>query len=298
MSSHVVRLMREHNDLLVDERGEFRGLFVPAPKTVVQSMADAWGLGGSRLLDNCVESKLHRVQGRGHLLHYPVSPGPGFFVNDCTFKNLTSDILLDANSDMECALGRALDMIEHKKESQSVSFNLSFVKTKEGNNEAQDPHVDFRWSSLSQEGCGARGDRSLAWKEKVPFSCFFPLTRSGMKLEIWKHRSDHRQGRDEKGVLIDIPFGVMLLMRGDTVHAGGFANGSHGDPRGHAYVYKSGGEAHNTLLTNEEYLPGRSGRLSDVYLHGDDVPALVLERRFKGGEICSPWHSYNNDVES
>ena len=35
-----------------------------------------------------------------------------------------------------------------------------------------------------------------------------------------------------------IPYGTILIVRGDTIHAGAFVNGTEGDPRAHFYVYQ------------------------------------------------------------
>ena len=42
-----------------------------------------------------------------------------------------------------------------------------------------------------------------------------------MNIEIWKARSDHLQMKDDdRGIVVHNPMGVLLLARGDVVHAG------------------------------------------------------------------------------
>ena len=101
----------------------------------------------------------------------------------------------------------------------------------------KDPHIDFLpqtvdpWyvdeSPAARRRTG-RGKR-LGYKERVPFIAFFPLTPDGMAVEVWEARDDHRCGRP--GVLVHIPYGCMMMARGDVVHAGGFSNSSRGNPR-------------------------------------------------------------------
>jgi hypothetical protein len=79
---------------------------------------------------------------------------------------------------------------------------------------------------------------------------FVPLTRNGMFIEVWPRRPTRTETRDKvKGVWVDkrlqgsivyIPYGVALLVRGDTVHAGGMHcdsfNNPYGNPRLHIYI--------------------------------------------------------------
>jgi hypothetical protein len=77
---------------------------------------------------------------------------------------------------------------------------------------------------------------------------FFPASETGMFIEVWPGRpgkhmyKDKRTGIDERmpGTVVYIPYGVMLLVRGDTVHAGGMHcdtyNNPYGNPRLHLYI--------------------------------------------------------------
>lgn len=131
-----------------------------------------------------------------------------------------------------------LERMGYPCDGQEISFYLSFMKTKK-RTIVQDPHIDFKWETVdpwyiddSPARKSKRG-RKLDYKERTPFIAFFPLTPDGMAVEVWQARDDHRTGRD--GVLVHIPFGCMMIARGDVVHAGGFSSSSHGNPRSHLY---------------------------------------------------------------
>jgi hypothetical protein len=128
---------------------------------------------------------------------------------------------------------------------------------------------------------------SLPYKERVPFVAFFPLTTAGLKIELWKSRKHDHLPSTDPGIVIDIPPGVMLLARGDVVHAGGYMNDqTSGDPRGHLYIYRSGGEVHETEIRNNYNLPMPSKqRLITVYTHAPDDSNRAKRKRDDGSGV-------------
>ena len=84
---------------------------------------------------------------------------------------------------------------------------------------------------------------------------FMPLTAAGMFIEIWPGRphSNQREYKRMKqdsiednrmeGSMVFIPYGVLMLVRGDTVHAGAMHCDTHknpyGNPRLHFYIKTS-----------------------------------------------------------
>ena len=67
----------------------------------------------------------------------------------------------------------------------------------------------------------------------VPFIAFAPLSSEGSEIYVWKHRRDHRFSSGLDKMRVFIPYGAMLILRGDTVHAGGLLtkNSALGNPR-------------------------------------------------------------------
>lgn len=134
---------------------------------------------------------------------------------------------------------QALEDMGYSCAGQDIEFYLSFMKTK-NRTVAQDPHIDFKFPAVdpwyvdeSPSTRRAKRGRRHDYTERVPFIAFFPLTEAGMAVEVWPARADHRTGRD--GVLVHIPFGSMMIARGDVVHAGGFSSFPNGNPRCHLY---------------------------------------------------------------
>jgi hypothetical protein len=77
----------------------------------------------------------------------------------------------------------------------------TFIQT---NNEVgchQAPHLDYTWNSI------------VGKQPKIPWSLHLPLTESGSYLFIWTGPGNAKA--------LHIPYGSMLLLRADVVHAGG-----------------------------------------------------------------------------
>jgi hypothetical protein len=125
-------------------------------------------------------------------------------------------------------------------EDQNIQLHLSFVKTLA--TKVQAPHIDFRWEDLEPR----RERRSKGfcgnYNEWVPFIALFPVTEAGMTVEVWNARREHHvpvSTEHKQGRLVEVPYGMILLLRADVVHAGGFATAASGNPRCHYYVYKT-----------------------------------------------------------
>jgi hypothetical protein len=115
----------------------------------------------------------------------------------------------------------------------TYTCDVGYLFTK-NNHTVQKPHVDYK----------RRKQMMSNWIG------FVPLTRNGMFIEVWPRRPTRTETRGKvKGVWVDkrlqgsivyIPYGVALLVRGDTVHAGGMHcdsfNNPYGNPRLHIYI--------------------------------------------------------------
>jgi hypothetical protein len=77
-----------------------------------------------------------------------------------------------------------------------------------------------------------------------------------MTIEVWNARTIHEVAEceeEETGVMVHIPYGKLLLLRCDLVHAGGFTTESSllGNPRCHFYICKTPfGALHNYPNSN------------------------------------------------
>jgi hypothetical protein len=108
----------------------------------------------------------------------------------------------------------------------------------------------------------------------------FPTSEEGMHLDIWPHR-DHRTcslssfqstevSKCEHWLL---PYGHILLLRGDTVHAGGYASSRSGTPRCHVYIHKVCRGRNQPALRGTPYDP----LSSNLYRFSDDASSPSLD---------------------
>mmetsp|Transcript_14256 Transcript_14256/g.29567 ORF Transcript_14256/g.29567 Transcript_14256/m.29567 type:complete len:301 (-) Transcript_14256:2169-3071(-) len=274
----------------MDSTGKRRAAFMQLPPDVLSLLQDAWDLGPTKSTDR-VTRHLRKVQSYSpNLMNYALET-PGFPSHIFKPKNRAKD----AEMQLQFELAKHLMEMGCMPNAQAAEFYLSFLKS--SSSVAQDPHIDFNWEIVQQPTQESSQDsslnnrnsprhRKLPYMERVPFVSFFPLTESGMQVEVWKARANHSDyidGEDD-GVLVHIPMGVLFMVRGDVVHAGGFmASGeatakSRGDPRGHLYIYRNTGEVHATNLSNTYTLPSSSARLDTVYKHCKDAqPAFVFK---------------------
>uniref|UniRef100_A0A7S4W108 Uncharacterized protein n=1 Tax=Ditylum brightwellii TaxID=49249 RepID=A0A7S4W108_9STRA len=84
------------------------------------------------------------------------------------------------------------------------------------------PHIDYKWTTLDKYYSKSDFYKTSSSNKKefqhqqIPWIAFFPLTRSGMKLNVWLE-----EGLPHKLVL---EYGDVAFLRGDVVHSGGFSS--------------------------------------------------------------------------
>ena len=139
----------------------------------------------------------------------------------------------------------------------------------------QDPHLDFPWDSVTRQGINSnRRCCQKLYPDSVPFMLFMPATEVGMYLFVWRSRKDYSLTQDkQEAVLVFIPFGKMLLLKGDTVHSGvyGCVDGRpHKMTRFYCYVIQDKGAAHDNRVTNNYFTDDtKKHRLSEFCKHGE-----------------------------
>jgi len=269
------------HSFLKDVNGDPRGVFV----TLVGAEQDVLRMlrGAYKEVDE-KRKQLGQVQRyTQNLLHYnlgspgfPVAPGSEDRELFSSFK--PSDVL-KMEAMVTLKLRDALMDIGYCAPDQSLQLYLSFLKTLES--KVQPPHIDFKWEKISPPDFKKR-PRSFKdnYKEWVPFIALFPLTNDGMTVEVWNARTRHdvpQCEEDRKGYLIHIPYGKILLLRADVVHAGAFATSASGNPRGHFYIYKTPrGLQHPYPLANcyEGFIDGVPVNLCDHYKHSSECEQI------------------------
>jgi hypothetical protein len=152
-------------------------------------------------------------------------------------------------------------------EEQNVQLHLSFVKTLA--TAVQAPHIDYRWKDLEPKP--DRRSRGLCgnYNEWVPFIALFPVTEDGMTVEVWNARVQHHvpeSDEHKRGRLVEVPYGKILILRADVVHAGGFATAASGNPRCHFYVYKTPKGALHATHPGNSYSFRKSGEAEELEL--------------------------------
>ncbi len=72
---------------------------------------------------------------------------------------------------------------------------------------------------------------------QFPSIGFTPISKNGMFLQFWPGGEEayHRTGEKQKGLVVFIPFGHLLVVPGDILHGGGFSCSEDGHPRLHFY---------------------------------------------------------------
>jgi hypothetical protein len=169
-----------------------------------------------------------------------------------------------------CDLMESSDFQDANNKPQTLAFYLTLLRT-DGKTVPQDPHIDFKWTSVEEEAMSVvRHCKDKKYNHVVPLIALFPLTKEGMIVEIWP---DEPVTGDKVGQLVQIKYGSILILRGDVVHAGGFCSGPGGNPRAHMYLYRGPGKSHDHPTSN--LFHDRLGvPLRDTYLHCNQVAAL------------------------
>ena len=118
----------------------------------------------------------------------------------------------------------------------------TFMRTRPEYRPPQNPHLDYSPTVLGRKTSPG----------KSPWIALIPLTTDGSYLFVW-----HAPHKEE--TLLHIPYGCMLLLRGDTVHAGGLPSTTNAGPaytRIHFYLPTAPGDVDWDMTysdKNEEY---------------------------------------------
>ena len=133
----------------------------------------------------------------------------------------------------------------------------------------QDAHFDYRGEDFK------KGDFWIG---------FLPITEYGQFLQIWEYRENIQEV--QKGEIIFIPKGQLVLMKGNSLHGGGFraetTSGNEGaHARLHFYVYPGVESCQIDIHGNENFDPSKrtSVRLSEYYKDSDLLGGVA-----EGGE--------------
>jgi hypothetical protein len=128
-----------------------------------------------------------------------------------------------------------------------VTYQLGYMESKVS--VPQRPHCDYINRGLARE---------------VSALSFLPLTKAGMYLQVWNERESLM------GMVLYVPFGSMLVLRGDVIHGGGFMSDNNGNPRLHMYVQLKGNRF--DLVPNNDY---RVAEDLDLTMNEDVIDPFV-----------------------
>lgn len=117
-----------------------------------------------------------------------------------------------------------------------LNLSVTFMETRQDETtKPQLAHLDYFWDCLT--------NREV---EDLPWISFAPLSKEGMQLHVWPGPGVAKK--------LNIPFGQMVFLRGDVVHAGGLGNPA---PRCHFYVPKFASDIDLTQRTNWKDTDGK-----------------------------------------
>ena len=227
----------EYNDLLITLDGEKIGTFVPISNHV-ETLTQFWKLYEAvmtnipKFLSLNEKNIIKGVMEGTNLFECPQSSDVK------SLKSLSTKERVELRSNLLHSLSVGLEALNAIYPNDQLEFRPCFLRTvREG---VQDPHVDYKWRHISSDFC--KSDRS--WKKHarregatfmqwVPFIAFAPLSYEGSEIYVWKHRQDYRLSSGLDIMRVFIPYGSLLILRGDTVHAGGLLtkDSSLGNPR-------------------------------------------------------------------
>ena len=263
-------------------------MFFSTPPDLLDLLERAWDDKG---LDNKAKGAYFKsVQDYTPNLLMAMMENEGLATNTRFFSLFVPAYVQKVTTEFKQALASALYAMQYAKDeafADEMSISLSFMKTTQ--EKVQEPHIDFLFpvvtGNLSEGPKTPSGKKKptkmtrraysdLPFRERVPFIVFMPLSEEGMSIELWKYRGEkHEDYPHELGKVVQIPYGKFLLVRGDTVHAGGSMTGELGSPRAHFYVYQGkDGTIHDPMPKNTYKLPSGAGRLSEFYFHQNDIP--------------------------
>ena len=223
-------------------------------------------------MKHCVYAS-HKLEGVREKMKRIWGPGQ----NDCMINALGSTI--------ERVLSGALQEMGFAVPPDGIADWWMSVLSSEYN-DVQPPHCDYHWHTVDRVRHKSRRDdgRRKTATDGTPFSCvapyslLFPLSREGLKLEVWPETSlgCTRMGEGDPpvvGKMLFIEYGQAVLFRGDVVHAGGYQiKSGRPCPRLHLYVYLEGGVSHDTGLSARYTGPDECGRrpIEETHHHGHD----------------------------
>lgn len=147
----------------------------------------------------------------------------------------------------------------------------------------QPPHVDYSWEVLEEHFSSRNNDDEDHDTAPDLMIGFFPLTNEGMFLQIWPTCPDRQDTSTIiEGQLIFIPYGKLLLLPANTIHAGGFRSerpdrgcGPYGNLRFHLYIAKGGRQLPDHQTNKYTEPSDRRKELSDRYIDAPYLPDLI-----------------------
>lgn len=155
------------------------------------------------------------------------------------------------------------------KQSTEVAYQPSFIMS--SIHKPQQPHFDYRGED---------------WKRNRYWIGFLPITDYGQFLQLWDYKEDG--GGMQKGEIVFIPKGHFVMVRGDTLHGGGFRAettsgnlGAHG--RVHFYIYPDVDRCQIDRHGNQYRDPNCTQRkkLVEKYINNDLLGGVI-----NGGDWC------------
>lgn len=161
---------------------------------------------------------------------------------DKEWRKCNPDITISAT--LSWNKGHSLQKPHYDYENKSLTY-LARNKTKLGVHEEED-YMEIKSKGLrTDEKAGTR-------LREEAYIGFAPLDENGMYLEVWA------KGLQGVGTMMYIPFGMAIVLRGDTIHAGGFFTSGDGCPRMHMYLYNhpiviEGSPKNKTIQTSGQH---------------------------------------------
>lgn len=165
-----------------------------------------------------------RVGDYNENLSYDMLPSP----SSLSYQDLGATVRSgtgDGGGDLEPAVRRdvaAFDAaLQRALRRDRMTYRGSFMRTER--TMYQPAHVDYDYPILQRYG-------------QRLFLAFFPLTDEGAFLQLWPEHPTEERCASEKGTVVYIPYGKMLIVPSYTIHGGGFKRGSGGNLRFHLYI--------------------------------------------------------------
>ena len=183
------------------------------------------------------------------------------------------------DEDIKCAVTKALESkLPYCAPITSLALQPSFMMSQV--HKPQHPHFDYSWHSNNEKRGRTCQNPSRYWIG------FLPVTDSGQFLQFWRYQKDIEE--PQKGQIVFIPKGHLVIVPGDTLHGGGFRaytengnRGSHG--RVHFYIYPGHDVAPIDRHTNEYRDPNTNRKVKLTVMYKNSG---LLDGILSGGEWC------------